>query len=188
MSLMASPETLLFNALYAPHLLAPSAHTDLHAHPVASSKSIRAALQPVRITDCPICLDTCCHDGCNVGSSSNNNTVGANGLQMPCGHAFHRRCIVRWLKRSNACPVCRYEIDTACDECNDGVRDRMRRRQTTREFADDPTEPDVACNSDEQRSAFKPDSTAAMAASGSRMSFMSHTATARPVCRACAIL
>lgn len=31
-------------------------------------------------------------------------------LKMPCGHVFCRNCLLGWLKRSCACPVCRSEI------------------------------------------------------------------------------
>ncbi len=42
--------------------------------------------------DCVICL----------------NPIRAKGrLTLPCGHRFHCRCIRRWLRRSETCPVCR---------------------------------------------------------------------------------
>ncbi|KAE8721532.1 T24P13.18 [Hibiscus syriacus] len=33
--------------------------------------------------------------------------------RMPCGHAFHDRCIEKWLEKSCMCPVCRYILP--CD-------------------------------------------------------------------------
>jgi hypothetical protein len=33
-----------------------------------------------------------------------------HGLMMPCRHIFHARCILPWLKNSNTCPTCRYEV------------------------------------------------------------------------------
>ncbi|KAK8583935.1 hypothetical protein V6N13_109323 [Hibiscus sabdariffa] len=29
---------------------------------------------------------------------------------MPCGHAFHGRCIEEWLEKNNLCPLCRYAM------------------------------------------------------------------------------
>nr|POF25821.1 e3 ubiquitin-protein ligase rduf2 [Quercus suber] len=28
--------------------------------------------------------------------------------RMPCSHVYHEECIVKWLKRSNVYPLCRY--------------------------------------------------------------------------------
>lgn len=30
--------------------------------------------------------------------------------QMPCLHFFHGQCIVKWLRRSNCCPYCRFRL------------------------------------------------------------------------------
>ncbi|XP_038688377.1 probable E3 ubiquitin-protein ligase RHC1A [Tripterygium wilfordii] len=46
---------------------------------------------------------------------------GLEGRRMPCKHAFHSSCIVKWLKKSNMCPLCRYEMPKArnyfCPTC-----------------------------------------------------------------------
>ena len=31
---------------------------------------------------------------------------------MPCNHTFHNRCIQRWIKRHNSCPICREPVFT----------------------------------------------------------------------------
>ena len=45
--------------------------------------------------DCPICLDPM--------------KFRQHGLQLLCGHKFHRRCIMSWLDRDTTlrCPTCR---------------------------------------------------------------------------------
>ncbi len=31
-------------------------------------------------------------------------------FMLPCGHAFHRKCIRKWLQENNTCPVCRANV------------------------------------------------------------------------------
>ena len=30
--------------------------------------------------------------------------------EFPCKHIFHKNCIFKWLKTSNVCPLCKYDI------------------------------------------------------------------------------
>ncbi|GJM84641.1 hypothetical protein PR202_ga00330 [Eleusine coracana subsp. coracana] len=46
---------------------------------------------------CVVCISTCC-DGEEV-------------RRLPCGHAFHRDCVDRWLARCRrTCPLCRFYV------------------------------------------------------------------------------
>ena len=35
---------------------------------------------------------------------------GEKTVLLPCGHMFHWKCCLTWLKKNNTCPMCRFEI------------------------------------------------------------------------------
>ena len=35
---------------------------------------------------------------------------GKETMLLPCGHMFHSKCCLNWLKNNNTCPMCRFEI------------------------------------------------------------------------------
>ena len=41
---------------------------------------------------------------------------GSYQLCLPCGHAFHSRCLTRWLARSATCPLCRRSCTEPCPQ------------------------------------------------------------------------
>ena len=47
---------------------------------------------------CTICLE--------------DHVPGELAARLPCGHLFHKDCVVEWLRRHCVCPVCRYELPT----------------------------------------------------------------------------
>lgn len=49
---------------------------------------------PIKTESCCICLSSI-----------------KNAYYLPCGHYFHDKCISKWLKYNNTCPVCRENID-----------------------------------------------------------------------------
>jgi Ring finger domain len=54
----------------------------------------------VEVADCSICMsEMCTQDGGDV-------------TKLPCGHLFHRDCIVLWLCNHNTCPICRLKLPT----------------------------------------------------------------------------
>ena len=46
--------------------------------------------------DCTVCLE-------QLG-------LGAEMRRLPCGHAYHRRCVDKWLIRRRKCPLCKLDI------------------------------------------------------------------------------
>ena len=47
---------------------------------------------------CSVCLETYKNDEVYI--------------ELPCMHKFHDKCILSWLKQTNSCPVCRFELPT----------------------------------------------------------------------------
>lgn len=45
---------------------------------------------------CAVCQDKYC--------------VGDTVCKLPCGHEYHKDCVVPWLERHCTCPVCRHEV------------------------------------------------------------------------------
>ena len=93
--------------------------------PGASECAIKALPQYIsthndkELGECGICLDA---------MSSSTEPQDAL-LQMPCGHIYHgTSCLIPWLKNSNTCPACRYEIKTDNPEYNAGVDRRNSER------------------------------------------------------------
>jgi E3 ubiquitin-protein ligase RNF115/126 len=55
-----------------------------------------------------------CQDGFSGSFTTTEGDEGSGGrmeaLMMPCRHVFHKECLVPWLKMSNTCPTCRFEV------------------------------------------------------------------------------
>uniref|UniRef100_A0A5B7BTL4 RING-type E3 ubiquitin transferase n=1 Tax=Davidia involucrata TaxID=16924 RepID=A0A5B7BTL4_DAVIN len=71
--------------------------------PVPATQSSIQALEKMTLLDdscslkeCAICLEML--------------SVGLEFIRMPCSHIYHGDCIVRWLERSNLCPLCRFAM------------------------------------------------------------------------------
>jgi hypothetical protein len=47
---------------------------------------------------CPVCTD--------------DLTVGAEVIVLPCKHVYHPQCVQPWFKGHNSCPTCRKELPT----------------------------------------------------------------------------
>ena len=38
--------------------------------------------------------------------------------EFPCKHIFHKNCILKWIKNSNICPLCKYDITNDVNKIN----------------------------------------------------------------------
>ena len=47
---------------------------------------------------CPVCL----------ASFDDDDVI----IEMPCEHCFHSDCLLPWLRKTNSCPLCRFELKT----------------------------------------------------------------------------
>lgn len=67
---------------------------------VCASKSSIEALEKVEVeggtTPCVVCLE--------------DILTGSEATHMPCSHVYHRDCIANWLRKSNLCPLCRFQM------------------------------------------------------------------------------
>jgi len=52
--------------------------------------------------ECPICLEE-------------SGEGRRRWRSLPCGHAFHERCLLRWLRQARRCPLCRLDLHAAAD-------------------------------------------------------------------------
>lgn len=60
------------------------------------SNSIKFTNDINLIDDCCICLET----------YINNDKI----CKLKCSHTYHKKCIIKWMKHSNLCPLCKDEI------------------------------------------------------------------------------
>eukprot|EP00416_Gambierdiscus_australes_P040780 CAMPEP_0171102908 /NCGR_PEP_ID=MMETSP0766_2-20121228/58625_1 /TAXON_ID=439317 /ORGANISM="Gambierdiscus australes, Strain CAWD 149" /LENGTH=356 /DNA_ID=CAMNT_0011563285 /DNA_START=65 /DNA_END=1135 /DNA_ORIENTATION=+ len=73
-------------------------------------------------TECSICLDEL--------------VAGQPALRIPCGHLYHEDCVKDWLRKSNECPVCRFELPTDDAEYERGRKQRMAGRKLRMRLTD----------------------------------------------------
>lgn len=93
--------------------------------PPPASAAAMAQLPNVQVTaddlleetnkECAICLD--------------DQRIGQTACKLPCGHLFHRPCVVSWLEKQCTCPSCRFELETADAVYESQRKARMQSRK-----------------------------------------------------------
>jgi len=48
-----------------------------------------------------------CAEECTICCGAENDE---KKLELPCGHAFHKQCLLPWLQQAHSCPCCRHEL------------------------------------------------------------------------------
>lgn len=62
--------------------------------------------------------------------------IGAPAIRLPCGHLFYEDAVKDWLKKSNECPVCRWELPSDDAEHEKGRSERMAGRKVRLRLTD----------------------------------------------------
>lgn len=52
-----------------------------------------------------------CEDESNCTVCMESFTFSERMVRLPCSHAFHKECIIRWMTMHNSCPLCRSGIN-----------------------------------------------------------------------------
>eukprot|EP00635_Sarcinochrysidales_sp_CCMP3193_P009616 CAMPEP_0118900800 /NCGR_PEP_ID=MMETSP1166-20130328/6759_1 /TAXON_ID=1104430 /ORGANISM="Chrysoreinhardia sp, Strain CCMP3193" /LENGTH=390 /DNA_ID=CAMNT_0006839953 /DNA_START=68 /DNA_END=1240 /DNA_ORIENTATION=+ len=94
------------------------------AAPAISQAALRK-LPLVKVTEEDLCVDG--NDTCVVCLEPQK--VGDSALRLPCGHLYHKDCIVEWLRKHCTCPNCRYELPSDDPAFERGREARMRERK-----------------------------------------------------------
>ena len=55
--------------------------------------------------------------------------IGGLAVKLPCGHLYHKKCVVDWLQRHCTCPCCRFEVESNDSHYEEERRKRMRERK-----------------------------------------------------------
>ncbi|PKI47185.1 RING-H2 finger protein ATL22-like [Punica granatum] len=49
-------------------------------------------------------------DRCSICTEEYVSGGSSEVVCMPCSHAYHRHCIIEWLRRNHVCPICRFQM------------------------------------------------------------------------------
>jgi len=93
--------------------------------PPATSAATLRSLPRIKVTP----YDLAANEGTECSICLDELVAGQPALRIPCGHLYHEDCVKDWLKKSNECPVCRFELPTDDAEYERGRRMRMAGRK-----------------------------------------------------------
>ena len=111
----------------APQITRPARHPSIFSlcGPRGRTAAAILAAKRVFVADCAICLGDGTDDdgGDDDGGDDDDDRPkieevrpddegedDTNGLELPCGHAFHAACVRRWLQTHATCPLCRADV------------------------------------------------------------------------------
>ena len=78
------------------------------ASDAAIDKLVREAAPVEGQGQCSVCLaDLAASDEIIKGAPA------PQCIRMPCGHRFHEKCLLQWLRSHNTCPVCRFAVEAS---------------------------------------------------------------------------
>lgn len=99
--------------------------------PATSAATIRS-LPRIKVT----AYDIAANESPECSICLSELVIGQPALRIPCGHLYHEECVEDWLKKSNECPVCRFELPTDNAEYEKGRKKRMQSRKIHLSHAD----------------------------------------------------
>jgi hypothetical protein len=73
---------------------AQAVHTDRSSSPDGNLAPGLALRPDGKVEECSICLEA---------------LTGSDIIETPCKHKFHKKCIGKWTRNSNQCPICRMD-------------------------------------------------------------------------------
>lgn len=110
--------------LLNPQQQAQQAQPERAGPPPTAAATLRS-LPRIKVT----AYDIATNEGSECSICLGDLVAGEPALRIPCGHLFHEDCVKDWLKKSNECPVCRFELPTDDAEYERGRRTRMAGRK-----------------------------------------------------------
>jgi hypothetical protein len=136
---MMGPDPQVFQRILAQSM----ADANRFGTPPASESALRnlKRLHPAEVppgTDCHVCMDAIhaspgAPSSPSANASSTGQTEDDRAVKMPCGHFFHEKCLIPWLRDHSSCPTCRLEIESEDPAYEDRKRRQRQEEQIRRQ-------------------------------------------------------